>query len=544
MRYLFGDSSESDLDVNYLALLRDAVDFGVAVLVADAGLIAAREKRLVRDKESVEAARSVEEFGKAAAALTEPLAAGDAPINRCAASIAHAAADAVKREVGRVRAQLQQELESLDGETRALRDRCAQALGKLLATHDLPGASESVTVTWSGVAFGAKLRQHASFGVDATLALDVPAGSFYAHELRVEKVGDGIELRAPETKGLLKKETKMVPQKLARYFVTEVSVLPRSTMVKVRATLDANAPGFDITSSTVGVKVERAGDPDGAFATDERDVPVLQAFVAKLEEAARALRINRGAITEVLVDGKPLATHDSPRVVVERLVAAMAPTVAEIARHCLSPRELVLKRLLGGDRREEIFLSRAELTQKLEPLSILQRQVFAPLGLAEEPRPNPPPVRAPSPDIVTSAPDPHRAVTVPAPADHELPVEAKRPVTPPPAVAAPAPAPPAPAPPAPEPLPPKLPGPPEPEAVAEPASELDSSPSITIEADPPPARPTLPPLSAARPVKKTLPPPPPIAPAPVSAPAATPPPDPEATAAAVDAALRDLDDAH
>src|SRR5579862_6497922 len=255
MRYLFGDSSESDLDVNYLALLRDAVDFGVAVLLADAGLVASRDKRAVRERDSGEAARAVEDFGKAAALLTDPLVGGDAPLNRCAAAIAQASQDAVKREVGRVRAQLQQDLEGLDGETRALRERCAQALGKLLATHDLPGATESVTVKWTGVGFGARMRQVAGFGVDATLALDVPAGSFYAHELRVEKVGDGIELHAPETKGLLKKETKMVTQKLARFYVTEVTVLPRQTTVHVRATLEPNAPGFDITSGTVGVKI-------------------------------------------------------------------------------------------------------------------------------------------------------------------------------------------------------------------------------------------------------------------------------------------------
>jgi hypothetical protein len=61
----------------------------------------------------------------------------------------------------------------------------------------------------------------------------------------------------------------------------------------------------------------------------------------------------------------------------------MAPVVREIARHSLSPQELVLKRMLAGDRREEIFASKAELAQKLDPLPASLRQVFAPLGLDE-----------------------------------------------------------------------------------------------------------------------------------------------------------------
>src|SRR5256885_12370517 len=125
MRYLFGDSSESNLDVNYLAFLRDAVDFGVSVLQADAGLSGLRDKRVTRERAAEEASRSVEEFGRAATMLTDPLVKGDAPINRCAAAIAQATGEAVKREVGRVKATLTTELEQIDGETTRLRERCA-----------------------------------------------------------------------------------------------------------------------------------------------------------------------------------------------------------------------------------------------------------------------------------------------------------------------------------------------------------------------------------------------------------------------------------
>ena len=71
---------------------------------------------------------------------------------------------------------------------------------------------------------------------------------------------------------------------------------------------------------------------------------------------------------------------------VERLVEKMAPVVREIARHSLSPNELVLKRLLDNGRREEIFVSRQELEQKFEGLGDPWRALFVTLGLAEAPR--------------------------------------------------------------------------------------------------------------------------------------------------------------
>src|SRR5688500_8170848 len=101
MRYLFGDSSESPLDSNYLAFLRDAIEFGVLVLLADAGLTSVRERRAFRQRAAEQAVLQVEEFGRTALQLTEPLMGGEAPVNRCAAAIAQATTEAVKREAAR-----------------------------------------------------------------------------------------------------------------------------------------------------------------------------------------------------------------------------------------------------------------------------------------------------------------------------------------------------------------------------------------------------------------------------------------------------------
>ena len=109
------------------------------------------------------------------------------------------------------------------------------------------------------------------------------------------------------------------------------------------------------------------------------------------------------------IDDVPLSQHAHPRLLVERLVAAMAPTVREIAAHSLSPGELVLKRLLAGDRREEIFVAKSELAQKLEPLPAALRKVLAPLGIAaEEPEAPARPFRKTMPPPMPPPPPPPR----------------------------------------------------------------------------------------------------------------------------------------
>jgi hypothetical protein len=55
--------------------------------------------------------------------------------------------------------------------------------------------------------------------------------------------------------------------------------------------------------------------------------------------------------------------------------------VQSVAARSLSPTELVIKRMLADGRREEIFVERAELVRKLDPLPAAHRALFAPLGL-------------------------------------------------------------------------------------------------------------------------------------------------------------------
>jgi hypothetical protein len=409
MRYLFGDSTESALEFNYLAFLRDAVDACVVFLQSDAGLSSGRERKAARERAASEAIHAVEAFGKSAHQLAEPVAHGspETPVGRAAAAVQHAATDAVRRESAQARAALQADLELIESEGQRLRARCVAALGTLLQSHDLPEAEQSLLVRWTGTGYEARLKQKVKFGAEVLIELDIPSSSLFAHDVRIDRISDGAEIHAPESAGWLKKEVKMVPHKLGRHHVTEVIVDAGGVTYKLRVTPEAGAQGFDIHIGRKGdVHIDRAvaGDDGWQFETDDRDVGKLTVLGEKLEAAADALREHRRSLAGAQLDGAPLADHAHPRVLAERLIDAMTPVVRQIAQHSLSPSELVLKRLLAGDRREEIFVSKSELAQKLEALPASLRQAFAPLGLAEA-APPPTPAREPARD---SAPPPPR----------------------------------------------------------------------------------------------------------------------------------------
>jgi hypothetical protein len=446
LRYLFGDSSESDLEFDYLAFTREVIDCAVVMAECEVTLGVTVEDRRTRERETAATIAAVEELGKRASQLVGPVAKDQAgmPVGRCAAAIATAIREAVDRESMQVRAALAAECDEMDKQDQRQRERAKEVLEKLLRSHDLPGAEKLFEVAWTTGAVKATLHERTAFGAEALLALEIPASSMFGLDLRVDRIAENVEVYAHETGGWLKKSDKVVAHKLGRYLVTNVLVSADATTVRLRVSPEASAVGFVVTARRNGdLSIEpTGGGQNREVAVDDRSRPGLRLLTDRLEAAARALAEVRSSLLSVELDGKPLSQHDHPRVLAERLITAIAPTVQRIAQHSRSPGELVLRRLIGENRREEIFVSTADLSKRLDGLPSHVREIFAPLQLGGEPARTPvdePRVAArPAAEVKpTSAVAPASA---PAAAPAPAPAPAAAPAPTPAATAAPAPA--------------------------------------------------------------------------------------------------------
>ena len=186
--------------------------------------------------------------------------------------------------------------------------------------------------------------------------------------------------------GWLHKEVKLRPQHLEKHHVLGMSVGAGGDTIRLRTGADGSGSGFDVIfdSAAGGVRLVRVDDQnkreDEPFIVESNtDVAKLQIMREKLVAAATVLTRHRRGLVDVKIDGEPLANHPTPALLAERLVAAMAPTVQEIASRSQSPGELVLRRLIGEARREEVFLPKQELLSKLDGLRGSNRALFDPL---------------------------------------------------------------------------------------------------------------------------------------------------------------------
>jgi hypothetical protein len=276
------------------------------------------------------------------------------------------------------------------------------------------------------VSYAAELHGHAPYGLDWVVTTEIPASSPLAHVLRIERLVERLEVQAPEEAGWIRKETKIRPQRLDRLYLSQLTIDPAETLLKLRAAPDGTDGGFDVSFRREPRRVQlvrvadRGAEPDAPYDVNVEDSAKLWDLLDQLALMATALLGHKKAILRATLDETPVDQLEAPRTLVDKIIAHVAPIVQEIGRRSLTPGELVLKRMVSENQREELFVSKAELEQKLQPLSPELRRAFDAMGLAPARAsrvPAPPPPHAPPPP----PPPPPAAAHADPPAEHREP---------------------------------------------------------------------------------------------------------------------------
>lgn len=390
MAYLYGDGTTSTLETNYIEFLREVLDFAVAVMVADHRARACQEGASSR-KEAAEAELDRLKFLShgLTKALDEALTGNpESTTNRCAAEIRGSAGESIKKAAAQVKTLLGNEIKNIGTQVQSERQASMKALERLLLKQDLPDSVHRVNLKLQdNSSYLARLAGSAESKVEWVIDLEVPSDSLFASPLRVEKIMPTLEIKVPEKGGLVRKTMRLRAHKLTPKYITELSHAVNQTTIKMRVSAAADDSGYDLIVAQKPrvrlVQVNKGGEQSAPFEPLEEDSARLLELYATLTGEAEKLSRSRRSLVEARLDGQTLALHENPATLVSRLINRIAPIVHEIAAHSLSPKELVLKRVLSNDRREEVFAAKVDLLKKIEPVPMSLRGVFAPLGLGD-----------------------------------------------------------------------------------------------------------------------------------------------------------------
>src|SRR5882757_1239460 len=108
MSYLYGDSTPSPLEVNFVDFLRDCLDFSVQVALSTDALVRQNERGDVLRQSARNDIERLEKLGSGVVMAVKSVSTGDGngPMARCALSIVRTTSDLVRSEVQGVNAAL------------------------------------------------------------------------------------------------------------------------------------------------------------------------------------------------------------------------------------------------------------------------------------------------------------------------------------------------------------------------------------------------------------------------------------------------------
>jgi hypothetical protein len=394
MSRVYGDSTPFPYDIDYIELLRQALDCAVQLLSAQQSINVAAERFSNIELGQRNARTQLGNIGDAVAvAMAHFQAANDERISRVAALIAERAAASVED----AQRGFDDELSGLAGQTRTIVDRAREGAYRgveaLLRGHDIPGSMLSLRLTGTPETYLGKVGVRTPFGIDAVYSLSIPPEHVWARPRRVMELTQGAEIHVPRESGWLSKKTELTATKLDRLFIAEASLGEMQSMVKLRKAPDSGS-GYQLSVNlereprTVLQLLREDGTlgSEPALALGNEDGSAVLGLWRRLADSMQDLFGRRQSMLSAEFDERALREVDSPRQVAERIIQELAPLTVEIARRSGAPGELVLRRDLGEGRREETYATKAELREKTLVLPPDLRVVFDPLGLNEAPR--------------------------------------------------------------------------------------------------------------------------------------------------------------
>ena len=394
MGHVYGDSTPFPYDSNFIEQIRKTVDCGVALLAAEVAMREVRERAV-----SVEQLRKTERTRLAALSdaltltTTAFMSSSSERISRSAARILEMARSVVEGEIASLDGHVMDSQSNGASVVEHARAQVYRAIEAFTLSQDLPHTETRVHLVADDAAYTGTAAVQTPFGIEAVFSLAIPSAHGWGKPRRVLDLSASTEIHLPAETGIFSKRVTLQPFKLDKLFVAEASYGPDKAIITLRkAPRSGSGYEIELLLDEHRVLLRRLGEDGSEDPTSElieltgEDLVHIERLWNRIHETTSDLVERRQAMTSSTFDGKNLRDNEEPEEILMRLINVVAPVVQEIAHRSGAPGELVLRRDVGQGRREEIFITKAELHEKVMTLPEAMRPFFDPLELSEGPR--------------------------------------------------------------------------------------------------------------------------------------------------------------
>ncbi|HUJ57352.1 MAG TPA: hypothetical protein VLX92_02630 [Kofleriaceae bacterium] len=380
--YRYGDGTPFPLDENFIETLTSAVETCTSAFMPLTELDDRRERARASRVEADRELGKLAEFEKTLSGALAPYMVPDKKVAQVQ-SIAQKTLQAAKAAISQARAQVEGRVQALEAQAsaRTAADAVLHALRPFFDHFQLPNAKW--IMSWDVRGAEARADSVATSGrltASFTLAVDP-----WRQPIRVDQLADAVVVHMMK-KGLLGK-AKPAPVDLGKYVMVAYERTRDEHVVTLKEKADKASQGLRFTIGETGAtwqSISAAGDAETeANPLDSEDVDGIRRLCDGAAAALKDIQVRR-TLTDLSLGGQTLAELPEPRIVPMEVLAQLTPLARTIRERSRVHGELVLKRDIGGGRREELFVPRAQLSQHFAKLPGEYRRPFEEMGVTGE----------------------------------------------------------------------------------------------------------------------------------------------------------------
>jgi hypothetical protein len=392
MSHLYGDSTPFPHEVNYIELCRRAIDCAVQLLSAQHAIATALDRAQNQSQARSLMIGRILAMSEVAVGAFDAFTGPDAPqTERVARRIIDCIGGLCNEEI----ASLERQTNDDDARTQNVVTRSLESahrgLEAFVAGQDLPGTD--IALSWASAGeqgHTGQIAVRSPFGVSAAFTLAVPADHPWVRSRRVSDIVPDIEVHCPQQSGWLARRVELAPIKLDKLFFVSVRLDGARAEFRLGKSPSSGA-SYRVLVELSGARQvhfeqlgdDGAADVQGALLLDGEDSANMFRLCTGVVDSMQGLASMRGSIVSLDSEGLALTDLEWPQLMAERVLAHIAPIANEIAQRSGAPGEWVIRRDVGGGRREEIYVTTAELFEKVSILPPERRHPFRMIGLSE-----------------------------------------------------------------------------------------------------------------------------------------------------------------
>jgi hypothetical protein len=380
--YRYGDGTPFPLDENFIETLTTAVEACTNAFMPLTQLDHRREQaRSARGEAEREIGR-LNELDKTLTGALAPYMVQDRT-SAHTQEVAKKTLQSAKAAIQLARTQVEGRVQAAEAQSsaRTAADAVLHALRPFFDHHQLPNTKWIMSWDVRGAepqadAMATSSRLTASF----RLAVDA-----FRTSIRVDQLADAVIVHMMK-KGLFG-GAKPAPVELGKYVMVAFERTHEAKVITLKEKAEKASQGLRFTVNDHGATWQSI-TPGGDAETDPNplDVEDVDGIRRLGEGANRALKdlMQHRTLVDLALGSHALTDLPEPRAVPMELLSQLTPLARSIRERSRVHGELVLKRDLGGGRREELFVPRAQLSQHFQKLPPEYRKPFEDMGVSGE----------------------------------------------------------------------------------------------------------------------------------------------------------------